>query len=256
VPPEICPEEAAVPKINVYLPDDLAAAVRSAGFAVSPVCQQALAEAVRKVGAARRAIDGLRRDDFDPTAFPHLTARAEHLMTPRLRQAIERGEEAARTAPIATVHLLLGMLDEGGNLGTRLLETMGVDLAELRATAVHADVDEPSPSPAAEPGGTDTSLWTRLTVPARLTLANTLEVAVELGHNYLGCEHLLVGLAEQADGVAARLLRDIGVEAGTLRRTLPGVLHGPPVRPPDAGVTEALLRRLDAIEARLTEAGL
>ena len=44
-----------MPKINVYLPDDLATAVREAGIPVSPVCQKALAEAVRRVGRARKA---------------------------------------------------------------------------------------------------------------------------------------------------------------------------------------------------------
>jgi ATP-dependent Clp protease ATP-binding subunit ClpC len=49
-----------MPKINVYLPDDLATAVREAGIPVSPVCQKALAEAVRPVSRARKTVERLR----------------------------------------------------------------------------------------------------------------------------------------------------------------------------------------------------
>ena len=63
-----------MPKINVYLPDDLANAVREAGIPVSPVCQKALAEAVRRVGRARKTVERLRDPDFDPAGVPRSPA--------------------------------------------------------------------------------------------------------------------------------------------------------------------------------------
>ncbi len=63
-----------VPKINVYLSDDLAAAVREAGISVSPVCQQALAEAVRAVRASREASSAIRARGFDPGQQPDISS--------------------------------------------------------------------------------------------------------------------------------------------------------------------------------------
>src|SRR4051812_4520606 len=104
----------AVPKINVYLPDDLAEAVRDAQIPVSSICQSALERAVREVTALREhssapaATDVL--PDF-PTAFYRYTNRA--------RKAVELAGDAARSCGhsyIGTEHILIGVLDEGGNL--------------------------------------------------------------------------------------------------------------------------------------------
>jgi hypothetical protein len=108
-----------MPKVNVYLPDDLAAAVRRAGIPVSAVCQHALAEAVRSAGEARSAIDALRDPAADPPALP--TA------TPRLRRVLDRGEP-----------LLFALLDDGDNLAVRILEMLDVDVPALRDAAFAA----------------------------------------------------------------------------------------------------------------------
>ena len=122
-----------MPKINVYLSDDLAAAVREAGISVSPVCQQALAEAVRAVRASREASSAIRAPDStrgnSPTSARHV---AQH-MTPRLRRVIRRAHELVEPpGAVGTEDLLLGVLDEPGNLGVVVLESLGVDLAALR----------------------------------------------------------------------------------------------------------------------------
>jgi len=264
-----------MPKINVYLPDDLAAAVRAAGFAVSPVCQQALADAVRTVGPARKVIEAIRRPDFDHSTFPQIANRLESRMTPRLRETVRLAREASgEWAPVATTHLLVGMLDEGENLGTRVLEALGVDLDELRAAALHADADEPiapatlTATPASIPEAADppgsasqTSWWGALTVPARLTLAAALEAAIDLGHNYLGCEHLLVGLVDHEESGAGRVLQNFGVERANLRRAVTSALAGfVQARSTSTGASttnlDDIIRRLDAIEARLATAGV
>jgi ATP-dependent Clp protease ATP-binding subunit ClpC len=250
-----------MPKINVYLPDDLAAAVRDAGFPVSPVCQKALAQAVRLVGRARKAVERLRDPDFDPATVPQIGSRIGSLMTLRLSEAIRlAGEASGPTGRVETRQLLTGLLDEGHNLGIRVLQALGADADELREAARQIDVDEPSPAPAAEPGGSRTtgneSLWTGMSLPARLAIASALEASIDLGHNYLGCEHLVIGLADIPDSQAARVLYSFGVNAADARRAVTTAIAGFAHSRETSGAAEAtkldeIVRRLDAVERRL-----
>jgi ATP-dependent Clp protease ATP-binding subunit ClpA len=273
-----------MPKINVYLPDDLAAAVRAAGLPVSPICQQALAEALRMIEAARSAIEIIRDPGFDPEEHPRISARVAARMTPRLQEAVRLARSAAGPdGDVETRHLLAGVLDEGGNLGTRLLEALDVDLSALRAGAARAGSGEPAPGDrreravaaavraiaadsgarTAEDGSADragTPVWDGLTVPARLAIAAALEAAADLGHNYIGCEHLLVGLASQDDSETAGLLRRAGADPASLRRAittaLAGYGHARQAAPTMAARLEDVIRRLEEIEGRLAAGGL
>ena len=92
---------------------------------------------------------------------------------------------------------------------------------------------------------------------AKRALETTTTEAHSLGHNYIGCEHLLLGLLAAEDGIASQVLRRMGVELRTTRRAVVAALVGyvqarenPP--PSQAGIDE-VLRRLDAIERRLGE---
>ncbi len=132
-----------MPKINVYLPEELAASVRAAGFPVSPVCQQALAETVRTVTAARKAIQAMRDPRFDPNRYPAYEERLANRMTVRLRRAVGLARQVSDPGtPTGTRHLLLGVLDEGDNLGLRVLQALEVDADELRAALEQAQPDE------------------------------------------------------------------------------------------------------------------
>ena len=96
-----------MPKINVYLPDDLADAVRDTGVPVSAICQRALEQAVRRITAIRRiSLTDLSEADLvgQLSAF---TARAVTVLT------LAR-DSAAST--VTTTDLLNGLLDEGSNL--------------------------------------------------------------------------------------------------------------------------------------------
>src|SRR3954465_15301002 len=96
-----------MPKINVYLPDDLAAQVKAAGIPVSPVCQQALAEAVRTVGRARQAIEAMRRDNVDPQLLPQLAERVLSRSTGKLLEVFRlAGAAAGAGRPVRPEHLL------------------------------------------------------------------------------------------------------------------------------------------------------
>lgn len=251
-----------MPKINVYLPDDLATAVREAGIPVSPVCQKALAEAVRRVGRARKTVERLRDPDFDPAGVPQIASRIASHMTLRLSEAIRLAREASGPAGrVETKHLLTGVLDEGHNLGIRLLQALGADPDELRDAILEIHAEEASPAGAGEPGGPgDTSLWTGLSLPARMSIASALEASIDLGHNYLGCEHLLLGLLNTHDSQAARVLHSFGIDAASARRAVTTAIAGfaqarETSAPADAGNLDEIVRRLDAVERRLASLG-
>jgi ATP-dependent Clp protease ATP-binding subunit ClpC len=246
-----------VPKINVYLPDDLAAAVRAAGIPVSPVCQEALATAVRKVNRARKAISAIRDPGFDPGQHPVLGSSLQSRMTPRLGEVFRLARQADG-GPAGTGQLLLGVLEEGHNLGLGLLQAVDIDAGELAAVLRQADLTEPAldaGAPITDPGpGPD------LTGPAWRAVATALETAIELGHNYLGCEHLALGLAAETDSVAGRVLRDLGADPAAARKALTSVLAGhvhgrQPNAPAGTEVLGEVLRRLDALEARVAALG-
>jgi ATP-dependent Clp protease ATP-binding subunit ClpA len=252
-----------MPKINVYLPDDLAAAVREAGIPVSPICQKALAETVRLVGLARKTVAALRRTDFDPTNFPKIGDRIGGLATPRLRAAIDLARVASLSSGfIETKHLLIGLIDEGNNFATRILRALDVDPDELRDTAIEVDLKE-TPTRAGDNQVESTNVlfqWEELSIPSRFALASALEASIDRGHNYLGCEHLLVGLLDNRDSGAATALQQFAVDKPSairaLNSALAGFAHAKEVSSPtEVGKLDEIVRRLGAIEARLDSVG-
>jgi ATP-dependent Clp protease ATP-binding subunit ClpC len=253
-----------MPKINVYLPDDLAAAVKAAEIPVSAVCQKALADAVQAVTLARKVVALLRDPDFDPDARPELAARLAGRMTDRVKTSVELAHQAAE-GPVGTRHLLVGLIDEGGNLAVRLLPALGEEPDALREAALASTAEEPLPS-ATPTAGEQAGFWSGLTMPARSAIGAALEAALDLGHNYIGCEHLLLGLLAEEESGAGRVLHAAGLDAAAVRRAITTALAGfaqarqNTTQPTTEPTTEPLLRqlaqRLDTIERRLTAAGL
>jgi ATP-dependent Clp protease ATP-binding subunit ClpA len=197
-----------MPKINVYLPDELADAVRDTGVPVSAICQRALEQAVKRITAIRRstALD-LLSDAEDP-------AGRLRIFTGRAVKAIQLSVEHAQTAGAANVgtgDLLAGVLQEGENLALQALSSMEIEPASLVVPA------------AAEPGGGE---GLRFSSPAAAALELTVAEAIAMGHNYIGCEHLLLGLAAEPDGVAGRVLRDAGADVKSVRRVVVAALAG------------------------------
>ena len=231
-----------MPKINVYLPDELAEAVRESKLPVSTICQRALEGALQSAASVREGA----RTAVGP-------AGAGRVRTKRLEAAIDGAHEEAADRGhnyVGTEHLLVGLLREGGNLALAVMRALDVDPADV-AVEVASVLDGQEPAP----GG-----------PARLTPLATraLELAgqesIRLGHDYLGCEHLLLGLVGEEDGSGGRVLRLMGMEATVARRAvitaLSGYVHannGPTRekdRADDAAVGE-ILTRLARIEERL-----
>jgi ATP-dependent Clp protease ATP-binding subunit ClpA len=242
-----------VPKINVYLPEQLAAAVKEAGVPVSAVCQEALTGAVERVSRIRRIIAMLRDPATPIDALRKIGAATRERMTPRLVAALGVAAGDGRGQPSAAVSsldLLRGLLEDGENFAVRLLLAQAVSV-DVLAEGIAADVPgEPTPLP--DPGDT---VLARLTMPARLACASALEAVVDLGHNYVGCEHLLLGLAA-SECQARDLLASQGVQAPALRQTITAAAAGVALersRAPeqDSAALADLMRRVESIERRL-----
>jgi ATP-dependent Clp protease ATP-binding subunit ClpC len=204
-----------MPKINVYLPDELANAVRAAAIPVSAVCQQALADAVAQVDGPGGAGLGSAVDPELAEGQPPTMAR----YTRRARTAVEhaRAGAAEQGRPASTPHLVGGLVAEGGNLALTVLDLLDVDrddlIAELRATIRSRRREGADDQP--RPGSLDDAC------------RRALEQSLDLGHNYVGCEHLLLGLAAGPDDeLTAAVLHRMGVDLHTARATVVAVLAG------------------------------
>ncbi|MBB2942979.1 ATP-dependent Clp protease ATP-binding subunit ClpC [Actinoplanes lutulentus] len=196
-----------MPKINVYLPDELADAVRETGLPVSPICQRALEHAVRRITTIRQAV----LSDLDPDRLserlPSFTGRLIITLTLAARRAQEAG-----AATVTTADLLHGLLAENHNLGVQILTAMDVAPDSLTAPS----------TPEPDSGGSGL----RFSAPAAVALELAVGEAIGFGHNYVGCEHLLVGLAAEPDGSAGELLRSRAVDGKAARRAVAAAVAG------------------------------
>jgi ATP-dependent Clp protease ATP-binding subunit ClpA len=200
-----------MPKVNVYLPDDLAAAVKDLGLPVSPICQHALEIAVRRVsGLMETAKLDLTGDD--PTArLKNFTDKSRAAVSFAIQRARDSG-----VSMITTEHLLAGILDEGGNLALQMLRSLEIEPDDLREELAAR------PAPTADGEGAGRQLDTS----AAAALKAALHEAITLGHNYIGCEHLLLGLINEPDGAAGEILRSRGAEPRLARRAATAILSG------------------------------
>ncbi|ONI74846.1 peptidase [Actinosynnema sp. ALI-1.44] len=192
-----------MPKINVYVPDELADAIKAASLPVSAICQRALEQSVRRVSAIR----AMTLDDVADLQLSQFTERMRTVI--RLGIARSSGADA-----VGTEHLLHGMLSEGSNLALQVLRAMEIDpLLVERALAAHLPAAE---GPRAK----------QFSGPAANALELTVTEALALGHNYVGCEHLLLGLLSEPAGIAGDVLREVGVDLRSARKTVVAALTG------------------------------
>ncbi|MDN3352186.1 Clp protease N-terminal domain-containing protein [Actinomadura sp. DC4] len=200
-----------MPKINVYLPDDLAEAVKDSGVPVSAICQRALEQAVRRVNAIRAAtLSDLGEEDL-AARLPNFTERTRTALRLAVGQAREQG------APeVGTEHLLGGLLAEGTNLGVRALQVLEIQPEQLTRELARVAV----------PGDSGAEAGRRFSGPAANALELTATEAIGMQHNYIGCEHLLIALALEPDGAAGVALRAAGADARVLRRTVSAAVAG------------------------------
>jgi ATP-dependent Clp protease ATP-binding subunit ClpC len=140
--------------------------------------------------------------------------------TERARQVVVLAQEEARSLRhnyIGTEHLLLGLLREEEGFAARLLDSFGLTVAGVREQVVHivGEGDEVS------------SGQIPFTPRAKKVLELSLREARSMGHNYIGTEHILLGLARENEGVGARILLDFGADAEKVRTETVRMLSGP-----------------------------
>jgi ATP-dependent Clp protease ATP-binding subunit ClpA len=239
-----------MPKINVYLPDELAEAVREAGVPVSAICQRALEQAVRRVTAIRETTLGDLDDDALAARLPRFTARARAT----LRLAADRAA-ATGDAAVGTGHLLGGLVAEGGNLALHVLRALEIEPERVERELTRQPLAETAVTEA--PG-------TRCSVPATGALELAVVEATALGHNYVGCEHLLLGLVAEPDGAGGQVLRALGAELRLTRRAVAAALAGyvhlratqptQPTQPSQPGAEAGIMAALTALAERVEPA--
>jgi len=139
--------------------------------------------------------------------------------TDKARRVVVLAQEEARMLNhnyIGTEHILLGLVHEGDGVAARALESLGVSL-----TAVRRNVEEIVGQGQAAPAG-----HIPFTPRAKKVLELSLREALQLGHNYIGTEHILLGLIREGEGVAAQVLQKQGADLNRIRQTVIQLLSG------------------------------
>jgi ATP-dependent Clp protease ATP-binding subunit ClpC len=148
--------------------------------------------------------------------------------TERARQVVVLAQEEARTLKhnyIGTEHILLGLLREEEGLAARVLESLDITVERVRAQVVRI----------VGSGEEVTSGQIPFTPRAKKVLELALREALSLGHNYIGTEHILLGLVRENEGVAARILLDFDADSEKIRNEVIRMLSGPGGRRQGAG---------------------
>jgi ATP-dependent Clp protease ATP-binding subunit ClpC len=141
--------------------------------------------------------------------------------TERARQVVVLAQDEARALGhnyIGTEHILLGLLREEEGVAARVLEGLDVTAEEVRAQVERLV------------GQGDEEIVTGqipFTPRAKKVLELALREALSLKHSYIGPEHILLGVVRENDGVAARILLDLGADAEKIREQTIGMLGGP-----------------------------
>jgi ATP-dependent Clp protease ATP-binding subunit ClpC len=146
--------------------------------------------------------------------------------TDRARRVVVLAQEEARMLNhnyIGTEHILLGLIHEGEGVAAKALESLNISLE-----AVRQQVEEIIGQGQAAPTG-----HIPFTPRAKKVLELSLREALQLGHNYIGTEHILLGLIREGEGVGAEVLQKLGADLNRVRRTVTQRLSGS-----DPGTTE------------------
>jgi len=163
--------------------------------------------------------------------------------TERARKVLVLAKEEARRFNhdyIGTEHILLGLLREGEGVACAVLQNLGIDLNRLRKELERLI----SPGSIATIGG-DLPFTPR----AKKALELAAEEARNLGHNYIGTEHILLGLLREEEGLAAQVLYGMGVDLEKVREEIASLLGG---SSPQASPTTSKTPALDSFGRDLT----
>jgi ATP-dependent Clp protease ATP-binding subunit ClpC len=168
--------------------------------------------------------------------------------TDRARKVLTLAQDEAQRFNhnyIGTEHLLLGLVREGEGVAARVLENMNVELAKVR-TAVEFIIGRGDRPVVGEVG---------LTPRAKRVIELAIDEARRLGHNYIGTEHLLLGLVREGEGIAAGVLESLGVNLDKVRHEVIRVLsQSSSVGPAQETKRSSKTPTVDALGINLTEA--
>jgi len=139
--------------------------------------------------------------------------------TDRARRVVVLAQEEARLLNhnyIGTEHILLGLIHEGEGTAAKALESLGISLEGVRSQ-VEEIIGQ---------GGSSPSGHIPFTPRAKKVLELSLREALQLGHNYIGTEHILLGLIREGEGVAAQVLVKLGADLSRIRQQVIQLLSG------------------------------
>ncbi len=139
--------------------------------------------------------------------------------TDRARRVVVLAQEEARMLNhnyIGTEHVLLGLVHEGEGVAAKALESLGISLEAVRQQ-VEEIIGQGQQAP---------SVHIPFTPRAKKVMELALREATDLGHNYIGTEHLLLGLIREGEGVAAQVLVKLGADLPQVRQEVVQLLGG------------------------------
>src|ERR1700729_106454 len=152
--------------------------------------------------------------------------------TDRARRVVVLAQEEARMLNhnyIGTEHILLGLIHEGEGVAAKSLESLGISLEGVRS-----QVEEIIGQGQQAPSG-----HIPFTPRAKKVLELSLREALQLGHNYIGTEHILLGLIREGEGVAAQVLVKLGADLNRVRQQVIQLLNGYQSKEPAGTASES-----------------
>ena len=171
--------------------------------------------------------------------------------TDRARRVVALAQDEARMLNhdyIGTEHILLGLIHEGDGVAAKALESLGISLDAVRQQVLEIIGRGEQAPPGHIP----------FTPRAKKVLELSLREAVQLGHNYISTEHILLGLIREGDGVAAKVLVKLGADLNRVRQQVIQLLQGHQGKEPVSAGTgrgsrlvDDVLARMDALDRRL-----
>ena len=169
------------------------------------------------LGKARSAVEFMIGRGEDATAPTEIT------LHPRVKKIVELAVDESKKlghSHVGPAHLLLGVVREGEGIASGLIESFGVALEQVRHQVI-ATLGQPQAGAAAasEPGAAPASRgpFDRFDHRAKRILALAQDEAIRFEHNYIGTEHILLGLIREGEGVAWQVLTSLGVELNKVR---------------------------------------
>ena len=139
--------------------------------------------------------------------------------TDRARRVVVLAQDEARSLNhnyIGTEHLLLGLITEGEGVAAKALESLDINKDAVRTAVIDIIGEGEKPVEGHIP----------FTPRAKRVFELSLREALQLGHNYIGTEHLLLGLLKEGEGVASQVLIKLGADLGKVRQTVIELLSG------------------------------